>query len=183
MFKLYDVVCDKAHTVVGVICDRHKEQNTIVVLWNKVPEYQGCKTVILHNDVIELLPKGTIIRELHNNGKYLECEYDHYDHKKGMIYGKFNNLIILGGEKYDIIFEDDEVTTKNDAVNHPSHYTQGKIEVIEYIEDKKLGYHLGNVVKYVSRAGHKNNALEDLKKARWYLNREIENREARGESI
>ena len=64
-----------------------------------------------------------------------------------------------------------------DDINHPSHYTQGAIEVIDYIEDKKLGYRLGNVVKYVSRAGHKGDAIKDLKKARWYLNREIEKRE------
>ena len=64
---------------------------------------------------------------------------------------------------------------QNDVVNHPAHYTDGKIEVIDYIEDKKLGYHLGNCVKYISRAGKKDPAkrLEDLKKAAWYLNREI----------
>ncbi len=62
-----------------------------------------------------------------------------------------------------------------DNVNHPFHYNDGKIEVIDYIEDKNLGFHLGNVVKYVSRAGKKDKskAVEDLKKARWYLEREI----------
>lgn len=64
----------------------------------------------------------------------------------------------------------------NDPVSHPSHYTDGKIEVIEYIEDKKLGFHLGNAVKYISRAGKKdpNKYIEDLRKAIWYINREIE---------
>lgn len=64
----------------------------------------------------------------------------------------------------------------NDPVSHPSHYTDGKIEVIDYIEDKKLGFHLGNAVKYISRAGKKdpNKYVEDLKKAVWYINREIE---------
>jgi len=63
-----------------------------------------------------------------------------------------------------------------DAVNHPSHYTDGKIEVIDFIEDKNLNYHRGNAVKYISRAGkkHKDTEVEDLKKAIWYLNREIE---------
>jgi hypothetical protein len=64
-----------------------------------------------------------------------------------------------------------------DDINHPSHYTQGDIEVIDYIEDKKLGYCLGNVVKHVSCAGHKNDSIKALKKACWYLNREIEKRE------
>lgn len=63
----------------------------------------------------------------------------------------------------------------NDPVNSPSHYTDGKIEVIDYIEDKQLGFHLGNTVKYVSRAGKKDpdKKIQDLEKARWYLDREI----------
>ena len=64
----------------------------------------------------------------------------------------------------------------NDNVNHPSHYTDGKIEVIDFIEDKKLNFHRGNAVKYLARAGKKNpeKEVEDLKKAAWYINREIE---------
>lgn len=66
------------------------------------------------------------------------------------------------------------VQPKTDTVNHPPHYNTGKIEVIDFIEDQKLSYHLGNVVKYVCRADHKGSRLEDLKKALWYLNRAIE---------
>ena len=64
--------------------------------------------------------------------------------------------------------------SKDSAVDHPSYY-QGKIEVIDFIEDKGLGFNLGNCVKYISRAGKKNpdKRIEDLKKARWYLDREI----------
>ena len=63
----------------------------------------------------------------------------------------------------------------NDPVNHPAHYTTGKIEVIDYIEDQKLPYHLGNAVKYISRAGKKDKdkTVEDLKKAMWYIERYI----------
>ena len=58
------------------------------------------------------------------------------------------------------------------AVNSPSHYNRGKIEVIDFIEDQDLGFHLGNVVKYVCRAGWKSpDVLQDLKKAQWYLER------------
>ena len=63
--------------------------------------------------------------------------------------------------------------TKSDAVNHPAHYKVGGIETIDFIEAKKLGYNLGNVVKYITRADHKDNKLEDLRKAQWYLTREI----------
>jgi hypothetical protein len=62
---------------------------------------------------------------------------------------------------------------KADPVNHPPHYKTGGIETIDFIEAKELGYHLGNVIKYVSRAKHKGNELEDLKKAQWYLERAI----------
>ena len=64
----------------------------------------------------------------------------------------------------------------NDAVNHPSHYTDGKIEVITYIDDKNFNYCRGNAIKYISRAGKKNpeKEIEDLKKAEWYIHHEIE---------
>ena len=62
-----------------------------------------------------------------------------------------------------------------DMVNHPDHYrSKHGVEVIDIIEEFGLGFHLGNVVKYVLRAGHKNDELEDLLKAKWYLERIIE---------
>jgi hypothetical protein len=63
-----------------------------------------------------------------------------------------------------------------DVINKPKHYTDSKIEVIDYIEDKNLGYCLGNVIKYVSRAGKKDPSkeVEDLRKAMWYLERRIQ---------
>lgn len=64
-----------------------------------------------------------------------------------------------------------------DMVNHPPHYDYGPHETIEVIEAWELPYHLGNVVKYVSRANRKGKELEDLRKAAWYLNRYIELRE------
>jgi hypothetical protein len=66
---------------------------------------------------------------------------------------------------------------KQERVNHPAHYNAGKIEVIDAIEDWKLGFHLGNAVKYIARADHKGQRQEDLQKALWYLKREIENGE------
>ena len=61
----------------------------------------------------------------------------------------------------------------SDNVNHPEHYKIGGIETIDFIEAKRLNYRLGNVVKYVTRADHKGERLENLLKAQWYLNREI----------
>lgn len=62
----------------------------------------------------------------------------------------------------------------NDNVNHPSHYTFGKIEVIDVITDWNMNYCLGNAIKYIARCEHKENKIQDLKKAIWYINKEIE---------
>ena len=68
---------------------------------------------------------------------------------------------------------------RDDPVNHPSHYTQGKIEVIDFLDDQNFGPYEWQVVKYICRAKHKGNELQDLKKARWYLNRRIEQLEGK----
>lgn len=68
-----------------------------------------------------------------------------------------------------------------DIINHPAHYNMGTIEVYDFIEAQGLNFAKGNVVKYVSRAGKKpapgktieEAALEDLKKAKWYIEKEI----------
>lgn len=59
-----------------------------------------------------------------------------------------------------------------DPVNSPKHYTQGDMEVITAIEGLGLDYHQGNVLKYVSRYRYKN-GIEDLRKAKWYIDRLI----------
>lgn len=70
----------------------------------------------------------------------------------------------------------DEGVVVFDAVQRPSHYADTKIEVIDYIEDKGFGYHLGNAIKYISRAGKKDptKTVEDLRKAEWYIERYIQ---------
>ena len=72
--------------------------------------------------------------------------------------------------------------TPTDTVNHPPHYNFGDIEVIDYIKQVTetydggfTAYCIGNVLKYVSRAQHKGNPSEDLRKAEWYLRKAIEN--------
>ncbi|HAR5802686.1 TPA: DUF3310 domain-containing protein [Staphylococcus pseudintermedius] len=76
-----------------------------------------------------------------------------------------------------------KIATHDDVVNNPSHYTYGNIEVIDYIEQvtkdypPELAFSIGNAIKYISRAVHKN-GKEDLDKARWYLQRAYDNWEA-----
>ena len=69
----------------------------------------------------------------------------------------------------------------SDQVNHPSHYKQGRVEAIDVIEDvvagapdPVVGYLVGQTLKYLLRAWHKGNTMQDLQKAAWYLNRAIE---------
>lgn len=96
-----------------------------------------------------------------------------------------------GNDLYDVPYADinpidpfntkDAENCKHDPVNHPSHYTDGKIEVIDFINDKKMNFNRGNVIKYVSRAGKKaskalddkKKEIQDLEKAAFYLNDEI----------
>lgn len=94
----------------------------------------------------------------------------------GAYHGIFDGMKKLIRKKTERMTPDQQKKHENDPVNYPSHYTDGKIEVIEYIEDKKLGFCLGNAVKYISRAGKKDpeKEIEDLEKAEWYIKRRIE---------
>ncbi len=97
--------------------------------------------------------------------EYCECEER---------YGKDATPEVIE-RNYEMVFGNEENAPAEDPVNRPAHYTDGKIEVIDYIEDKKLGFCLGNAVKYISRAGKKDPSkeIEDLKKAKWYIERRI----------
>ena len=77
----------------------------------------------------------------------------------------------------DELVKDQERYIQDDRVNHPEHYTKGGIEVHDFISAWRMDFDSGNVIKYVTRAPYKNNKLEDLKKARWYLNKLIEEAE------
>ena len=76
-------------------------------------------------------------------------------------------------EKMDKVLN--EITVTSDPVSHPAHYCTGAIEVIDFIEDQRLPYYLGNACKYLCRAGRKDptKTTEDLRKAMWYINRYI----------
>lgn len=87
-------------------------------------------------------------------------------------------VLTVGVSENDLVYRElppAPAPAKDDPVNHPAHYTQGKIECIEFIADKQLNFCRGNAVKYIVRAGHKDPAkeVEDLEKAVFYLNWEI----------
>lgn len=84
---------------------------------------------------------------------------------------KCDHCGVLNWQYADIYWEGNDA----DPVNHPSHYTKGKIEVADFIADQKLNFDRGNAVKYVCRAGSKDpdKEIQDLEKAIWYINHEI----------
>lgn len=95
--------------------------------------------------------------------------------------------IIKGAKEKCVFVPTNAIATVDNAVKHPSHYTQGRIECIDYILDKGLNFPLGNAVKYITRAGHKKSSamddtaktIQDLRKAIQYIEFEIERLEGR----
>lgn len=159
-FNLGDKVKIKSNGVIGIIISRgyheylneNDKQQSFEEYQIEADKYYQC-----NEDEIELY--NPIIEE----GEYLTK--DIIDCKMFMDY-----------EKCKCETDNQNKTQIEDVVNHPSHYTDGKIEVMDFIEDKKLNFARGNVIKYVSRAGKKDKdkELEDLRKSSWYLNREIQ---------
>ena len=123
-----------------------------------------------------VVKEDLIIGNQYNNLVFAKA-MEQYKGKEFVItsYYKTNN-----GNRYflaeinDWTFSDDMLmlTMQKETVNHPSHYNQG-IEAIDVIESWGLNFSLGNAIKYILRAPHKGKELEDLNKAKWYIEREI----------
>lgn len=84
----------------------------------------------------------------------------------------FNRWAKESNKEFKVI--DNKTDNKTENVNHPSHYQGNKFEVIDIIEDYNLGFNLGNAIKYILRAGKKDDYCQDLNKAIWYLTREVQ---------
>lgn len=91
-----------------------------------------------------------------------------------------NNYEFIGGGQWQChgceMIYNDMPSEAVETVNHPNHYNTGRFEVIDVIEDWQLGFHLGNALKYVARAGKKDPSKEeeDLRKAIWYIERKLQ---------
>ena len=111
------------------------------------------------------------------NIKDLKCVnvYDAGDNSKEILTCMKYNQKITAIYCSDSISCDYFKPAENDNISHPNHYTQGKIEVWDFISDQKLNYNRGCIIKYICRAGIKDKSteLEDLKKAMAYLEKEI----------
>jgi hypothetical protein len=93
---------------------------------------------------------------------------------KKKVNGQVTSVLIPNAQASLALFNDPPKRGTQDNVNHPPHYKAGGIETIDFIEAKSLNYNLGNVIKYITRSDLKGNKLEDLQKAQWYLNREVQ---------
>lgn len=119
------------------------------------------------------------------------CFYKHFDKDKEfpckacdnynayvnyMAYKPVDTMTVHTWDEEDAfdVWDKEQYMKQSDSVNSPKHYTTGKYEVIDVIEDWELNFRLANAVKYIARHKHKGKPLEDLKKAAWYLQREID---------
>ena len=120
--------------------------------------------------------RGTVVDDLPEI-ENIEYGFPYHVHIDGTSEGNTYPFLAYEMKKISSAEEEKEdcTTKQNDVISHPSHYTQG-IECMDYIESHKLNYARGNVIKYVTRAGLKDASkeVEDLEKARWYLDRELE---------
>ena len=102
----------------------------------------------------------------------IECNECPFENLNSSCQALMPNENIIRANKY---LNGNNETIPTDNVNNPTHYNTGTIEVITVIEDWKLNFNLGNAIKYIGRCEHKNNKKEDIKKAIWYLERELKN--------
>ncbi len=120
--------------------------------------------------------KSEVIRKHYAAGLSVKEIVDKTGYKDSLIRVVIRN--VKNKKPSKIIAAVKEMKQALDVVNKPLHYTTGGVETLDFIEAKDLNYRLGNVVKYVARAGKKyTDPIEDLKKARFYLDREINIRE------
>ena len=123
--------------------------------------------------IIDLLSQGLSVKEICKKAR-VKPGYVYTVRSQQKKSSKKKSVELPTDDVMDADIEDD-----SDMVNSPFHYTAGGIETIDFIEAKKLGYNLGNAVKYISRCSYKHMDLyyeiRDLEKAVWYINREIDN--------
>lgn len=164
-----DLICDKAHTLVGVIGVLENARATIMVLWNKVPEYQGCKTVVLHIDYIEPLPVGTKVMKYYKRcNDDVVITYEDYNYRTGEIVGDEGviNVVNLDGTvTLEFEFMDD-VSTKNNKQYRTLDIEPWDIMKADFTREEFIGFLKGNIIKYCLRK--KGSDLQDFEKIEHY---------------
>lgn len=148
--------------------------------------------IVLNKNNIQTLKRGDLLRSSKNivgnfyvEGIHINSDLVSVVNEEGIIFSYsvdefINNFVYLKQVENEVINKEISVilaerNTKKDNVNHPEHYQTLKdkcgIEVIDIV--RHLDFDLGNAIKYILRAGHKGNAVEDLNKAIWYIKDKI----------
>ena len=173
--KMMKVICKNADYIVNLTEGKEYECLNTYTQWEQFDDHM---LVTVVDDVDEIMHVGKWRFEVVD--MFSKKQNDILDKVTGIHYEKddYEYMIERAFEPLEAHKEDEVVKELfefilPDQVNHPSHYTQGKYEVIDVIEDWNLGFNLGNAVKYIGRAGHKDDIVQDLEKAKWYIEREI----------
>lgn len=167
--KKGDLVCSKDKTVVGVVID-FSHGVTIAVLWNEPPKAQGCKTFILHNDNVILLPKGTKVTKHFKHGTTDTILYDYYDSATGIIHGDSDSDCFIavdsdGTCRLEFEFVDD-IETKNNKQYTTLDIEPWDIMQADFTKEEFIGFLKGNILKYLLRK--KGSDLQDFEKIEHY---------------
>ena len=164
-----DLICDKVHTVVGVVSEIRGKHITLQVLWNKVPNYQGVSVLQLHEDNVEPLPKGTKVIRNYKLGENGKLDYSWYDAPLGRLYdlhGQYFTAWNVDGT-CDLTFEFiDDVSTKNNKQYTTLDIEPWDIMQADFTKDEFIGFLKGNIIKYCLRK--KGSDLQDFEKIEHY---------------
>ena len=167
MFKTGDLVCYKAHTLVGVISEIKNQRATITVLWDEPTEAQGCKIVVRHLDYIEPLPRGTKVIKHFKHGDD-SITYRRYDSETGVIHGDvgcFTAWNLDGSCDLEFVFNED-VSTKNNKQYTMLDIEPWDIMQADFTREEFIGFLKGNIIKYCLRK--KGSDLQDFEKIEHY---------------
>ena len=173
MFKIGDLVCTHKHDLVGVVSEIRNKRVTLVVLWNKPPRMQGCKTCIIHEDELELLQRGTQV--IKHFKKYDDSiSYRLYDAVTGIIHGDvgcFTAWNLDGSCDLEFVFEDDMTVFEDVSTKNNKQYTTLDIEPwdimqADFTREEFIGFLKGNIIKYCLRK--KGSDLQDFEKIEHY---------------
>lgn len=163
-----DLVCNKSHTIVGVVGEIRKNRAIIIVLWNKPPEGQGAKLVSYHLDNVEPLPVDTKVTKHYKNGTDSTITYKYYLSKIGSIVGDEGSITawnLDGTISLDFEFVDD-VSTKNNKQYTTLDIEPWDIMQADFTREEFIGFLKGNIIKYCLRK--KDSDLQDFEKIEHY---------------
>lgn len=170
-----ELICNKARTLVGVIGEIKNARATIIVLWNKVPEYMGCKTVVLHMEYIEPLPVGTKVIKHYKCDNDTVLTYKYYNSQLSEIVGKegavkawnLDGTITLDFEfTTDNLLSVSDVSTKNNKQYTTLDIEPWDIMQADFTREEFIGFLKGNIIKYCLRK--KGSDLQDFEKIEHY---------------